>query len=155
MTAHKNDLKQIVMEYRLSGGKWPASAQAIAGWAIGTRRWQPRPSAQINQCARELSRAMREEYITDRKGRRVRVKHPVVQQNGDTQVVLWDDIRTASRVHMEMSFAQRRNRIVGDCRQLKMDADSYNDAHPNDEPIQLVFDFTFDLAELEAAAAAA
>ena len=29
--------------------------------------------------------------------------------------------------------------------------DSYNAAHPHAEPIQVVFDFTMDLAELEAA----
>ena len=33
----------------------------------------------------------------------------------------------------------------------KVDVDSYNDAHPDAEPIQVVFDFTMDLAELDAA----
>jgi len=36
-----------------------------------------------------------------------------------------------------------------------VDVDSYNDAHPDAEPIQIVFDFTMDLAELEAADEAA
>ncbi len=67
-------------------------------------------------------------------------------------MVLWDDMRTASRQHMRMSFQQRRQQIVGDCRQLKVDVDSYNDMKPDEEPIQMVFDFTMDLAELEAAA---
>lgn len=34
---------------------------------------------------------------------------------------------------------------------MKVDVDSYNDAHLDAEPIQIVFDFTMDLAELEAA----
>jgi hypothetical protein len=38
---------------------------------------------------------------------------------------------------------------------MKVDVDSYNDAHPHAEPIQVVFDFTMDLAELEAADEAA
>jgi hypothetical protein len=38
---------------------------------------------------------------------------------------------------------------------MKIDVDSYNDAHPGAEPIQIVFDFTMDLAELEAADEAA
>ena len=33
--------------------------------------------------------------------------------------------------------------------------DGYNDAHPEAEPIQIVFDFTMDLADLEAADGAA
>jgi hypothetical protein len=61
---------------------------------------------------------------------------------------------TAPRHHMQMSFQHRRHGIVGDCRQMKIDLDSYNDAHPEDEPIQMIFDFTMDLAELEAADAA-
>ena len=89
--------------------------------------------------------------MTDRKGRRVRVKHPVVTRKGAEQTVLWDDLRTAPRKHMEVAFAQRRNQIVGDCRQLKTDVDSFNDLRPSESPIQIVFNFTNDLAELEAA----
>jgi len=65
--------------------------------------------------------------------------------------MIWDDIRTAPRDHMQMSFQHRWRGIVGDCRQMKVDVDSYNDAHPAADPIQIVFDFTMDLAELEAA----
>lgn len=95
---------------------------------------------------------MREEYVTDKKGRRVRVKHPATVNVHGEQMVLWDDMRTAPRDHMRMSFQQRRQQIVGDCRQLKVDVDSYNDLNPDNQPIQMVFDFTMDLAELEAAA---
>jgi hypothetical protein len=98
---------------------------------------------------------MREEYMTDRKGRRVRLLHPApLESEGQTEMI-WDDIRTAPRDHMQMSFQHRRRGIVGDCRQMKVDVDSYNDAHPDAEPIQIVFDFTMDLAELEAADEAA
>ena len=55
---------------------------------------------------------------------------------------------------MHMSFQQHRRKIVGECRQLKTDLDSYNDAHSNDEPMQISFDFNMDLAEIEAANAA-
>ena len=39
--------------------------------------------------------------------------------------------------------------MMGDCRQLKIDVDSYNDAHLEEQPIQMVFDFRHDLEELE------
>lgn len=97
---------------------------------------------------------MREEYFNDSQGRRVRAKHPVSRRVGTEQYVLWDDIRTAPRKHMEMSFRQRRERIVGDCRQLNVDAESYNDAHPEQSRIQIVFNFVNDLLELEAEGAA-
>jgi hypothetical protein len=49
---------------------------------------------------------------------------------------------------MERAFAQRRQQVVGDCHQLRIDVDVYNDRHPEDTPIQLVLDFTRDIEEL-------
>ena len=111
----------------------------------------PQPSALIKQCAEELSRAMREDYITDRQGRRecgLNTARPwAVRANnchsGQT-------VRTATREHMQVAFQQRRQQIVGDCRQLKVDVDSYNDNYNHGLPVQIIFDFTEDVEELEA-----
>jgi hypothetical protein len=73
-----------------------------------------------------------------------------VRTSGGEQMTLWDDMRTAPRSHMQLSFQQKRKGIFWDCHQLKIDVDSYNDAHSAEEPIQMVFDFTMDLAEYEA-----
>ncbi|MXW91910.1 MAG: hypothetical protein F4114_18295 [Rhodospirillaceae bacterium] len=145
-------MQKIVNQYRLSGEEWPARSKDIAAWAIRNNLWELHPSAAISKCAEDISRAMREEYMTDSRGRRVRVKHSATVQRNGKQLVLWDDLRTASRAHMKLSFQQRRQQIVGDCKQLKMDVDSYNERHPSIEPLQMVFDFTKDLAEIEAAA---
>lgn len=155
MSSYSKDLRRIVNDYRDAGGDWPATTEAIAAWAIRQERWQPHPRQAIRQCSRDISRALREEYFTDAQGRRVRAKHPRKERGRNGKNLnLWDDIRTAPRSHMETSFVQRRERIVGDCRQLKIDVDSYNDANQDQEPIQLEFDFTLDLLELEAAEAA-
>ena len=69
---------------------------------------------------------------------------------GAVQSTLWDDIRTADPSHMRIAFQQRRQQIVGDCKQLKTDVDSYNENGNPDEPIQLELNFTQDIAELEA-----
>ena len=58
------------------------------------------------------------------------------------------DIRRADRKFMERAFQQRRRQIVGECRQLNVDVDSYNDGHPTEKPIQLLLDFTEDVIEL-------
>ena len=47
------------------------------------------------------------------------------------------------------SFAQRRSQIVGDCLQLKTDADVYNDKRDPAQPIQVPLDFSLDVAELQ------
>ena len=153
MATYNRSMQKIVEDYRLAGEPWPASTKTMAAWAIRTGRWALPQSAAVSKCAEDLATAMRDEHITDQKGRRVRLLHPVKTRRGGDQMVLWDDIRTAPRNHMQMSFQQRRQGIVGDCRQLKTDIDSYNDAHPTEQPLQAVFDFTMDLAELEAAAA--
>jgi hypothetical protein len=144
-------MQRIVDEYRLSGLPWPTSAKVIADWAITSGRWELPAAAMRRRCADDIASAMREEYMTDRKGRRVRLLHPApLQTEGQTEMI-WDDIRTASLDHMQVSFQHRRKGIVGDCRQMKVDVDSFNDAHPESEQIEIVFDFTMDLAELEAA----
>lgn len=147
-------LDVVVSKYRLAGNPWPARSIVIAQWAIDSGLWKAHQNAAVKQCAREISRSMREEYYTDTKGRRVRAKHPVIRKVGNEQYVLWDDHRTAPRNHMELSLRQRRERIVGDCRQLNIDAESYCDAHPDQDRIQIVFNFVNDLLELEAEGAA-
>lgn len=132
-----------------------ATARDIAAWAIRSGRWRPQPGTLIDRCAEELSRAMREEYTVDPQGRSVRTKHAARIQSEGRQITLWADIRTASHGHMLRAFQQRRKQILGDCWQLKCDADSYNENRRPGEPVQIIFDFSLDLEEREAAAHAA
>jgi len=62
---------------------------------------------------------------------------------------MWADMRNATPDHMKGAFRLRRQQIVGDCRQLKTDVDSYNQNFSSAEAIQIYFDFTEDLEELE------
>ena len=93
---------------------------------------------------------MREKYYTDAQGREVRTKHAARTTRDGIQMMLWDDIRTADAAHMHIAFQQRRQQIVGDCKQLKTDVDSYNENRSPVEPIQLILNFTADVAEVEA-----
>jgi hypothetical protein len=153
--SYNEQLQRIVKQYESAGNPLPATAHEIAIWAIEQGLWEPQHSTVVNRCAEEISRAMREEHITDPQGRRVRVKHVAMVEKNGKQAAFWADMRTAPRGHMEIAFQQRRQQIVGDCRQLKWDMDSYNENHNAGEPIQMVFDFTLDLEEIEALAAIA
>lgn len=144
----------IIKRYQLATGDTQLVSRKMAAWAIASGLWEQPRFAPEKQLARELSRAMREEYITDARGKRVRAKHNVTRRINGVQTTMWEDIRYSKRPHMELSLHQRRERIVGDCRQLKVDLDSYNATHPAEEPIQIVFNFINDLLELEAASAA-
>ena len=147
ITEHR---QRIVNTYRGKGLPWPATMRQIASWAIDEGLWKPSRGTVVGQLAEELARAMREEYYADPQGREVRTKHAARTSRNGVQSTLWDDIRTADSAHMRIAFQQRRQQIVGDCRQLKTDVDSYNQNRKPDVPIQLVLNFTEDVAEIEA-----
>ena len=140
---------RIVEEYREAGGPWPARKTEMAEWAIGHELWDIPREGKLRVLADDLAKAMRQEYITDADGHRVRVKHPVEMVRYGEQGMFWGDLRTENRDFMARSTAQRRNGIVADCRQLKNDVDYFNTLHPEYDPLQLRLDFTRDVAELE------
>lgn len=150
---YSKKMQKIVMDYRESGENWPATKREIAAWAIRAGKWEMPPSAVLDRCANDIGEVMSEIYFTDKHGRRVRLLHPATVKRQGELFTEWDDIRSAPRQHIQLSFQQKRKSIAGECRQLKTDMDSYNDAH-SEAPIQISFDFTMDIAELEAAAAA-
>lgn len=146
--------REIVRLFREANNNKPATTIEIAEWAIRNDLWNPHPVEVQKQLAEQLAHAMREEYVTDPQGRKVRAKHAAHVGQG----VLWADIRDKNpdtHRHMEIAFQNRRQQIVGDCRQLKIDVDSYNQNWNVSEPIQQCFDFRDDLAELELAETAA
>jgi hypothetical protein len=53
----------------------------------------------------------------------------------------------APREHMQGAFIQRRNQIIGDCFQLKVDVDVYNNLNADQPPLPLILDFTDDVKE--------
>lgn len=141
--------QRIVKAYREAKQPWPATAVDIARWAISKRLWVVHPGKIVRQCADQIAEAMRQEYITDRQGRRVRVKHVAPYNEKGQMSLKWDDMRSAAREHMEASFAYKRQLIFSDCRQLKLEIDSYNENFNTGRPIQGKFDFTNDLLEDE------
>nr|MBP7953672.1 hypothetical protein [Nitrosomonas sp.] len=123
----------------------------LAAWAYKNGLHKPNPRTIIDLIAKDISQVFREEYRTDRHGRRYRAKHAVTNKQGNKTQSLWadlDDIE-APHEHFQKSFAQRRSQVVGDCFQLKTDADVYNEKRKPSVPIQIVLDFTLDVEELQ------
>lgn len=140
----------IVSQFLADGGTEPIDLDELARYAINTGQWTKHGRSLLQLCKRDLSRAFREQYHTDPQGRQVRTYHAATSHvTGGEQRVFWADLRTAPPEHIELAFQQRRSQIVGDCRQLKMDVDSYNENNGHGALFQLVLDFTEDIAELE------
>ena len=139
----------IVDVYLNEGGSEPISLDELARFAINNNLWSKTSGRMLQLCKQDFSRAFREQYHRDAQGRRVRTYHAAMSRDNDTQRVFWADIRTAPKEHIEAAFHQRRSQIVGDCRQLKVDVDSYNKNNTHDGYYQLILDFRDDVAEQE------
>src|SRR5712692_3240106 len=147
MATLNEQLLRIVEDYRASGGDWPATREQIAEWAIANDRYQLTRGMAVSQCAERLSRAMGLEHVKDHKGRSVRKYYAARVRDNGQLVMKWEDLN-AERPFMLVAAANRRNQILGQCLQLKNDADSYNERRCPDRPIQIDFNFNVDLEEL-------
>lgn len=147
---YSDAMLDIVHRYLQDGGTEPIDLDDLARYAIKNDLWTKHGSTLVQMCKRDLSRALREQFHTDPQGRQVRTFHATkLHSAGGEQQVFWADLRTAPPEHVELAFQQRRSQIVGDCRQLKLDVDSYNENNVHSGSYQLLLDFTDDVAELE------
>jgi hypothetical protein len=147
MTTFNEQLQNLWHRYEREHGGVPSPPIHVVEWAmkrglLEAPRYDPKEAL-----AEAMARALREEYRTDSSGRRYRVNHAVRITRNGVQTSLWAELDSAPRDHMIKAFAQRRRQIVGDCVQLKTDVDVYNDKHTDVDPIQVVLDFTDDVAE--------
>lgn len=157
-TTKREMLQELVESYRRIHGQSSVNLQEVAAWAVREKIWQMEPRSRVRILSRALADALRESYIEDAQGRRVRLKHAQrvwrgVADGKQEQLVLWHDIREASRAQMQAAFQQRRQGIVMDCHQLRQDVDSYNENFNKSVPIQMLFDFREDLEDLAHATA--
>ena len=137
-----------------TSGQPPASTRTMLRWAIGRGYEEPPEVDTEGIQAREMARALREELEPDPQGRLVRRNHccPSEREQADGTIIqeeLWGTFDSLTRSQVHTSFQLRRKNIFGDCKQLKTDADSYNDFKNPGKAIQLCFDFSEDIAESE------
>lgn len=146
----KNDLLQgLWKRYENENDHLPASTREVIEWAVAEELIDLPKTDPYDILAGQMAAALREEYKTDEKGRRYRVNHAVRVTKHGVQSTFWAIMGFAGRGHMQMAFTQRRNQIIGDCFQLKVDVDVYNDLNKGQPAVQLVLDFTDDVAERE------
>jgi hypothetical protein len=147
-SSHKYQCQQIIHEYQLEHEGQPYEMEAVAAWAVETGRMGLRKVDLYKILAQDLQKAARDEYFEDPQGRRVRRNHARRVNESSAggklvQRVFWDDIATAMPEHMRISMGQRRHGIFFDCKQHKIDTDSYNEN--NVHGAQLVFDYNFNI----------
>jgi hypothetical protein len=145
-------LQDIVNDYIAAGQPWPAPGKEIAAWAIRHKRWTPPQKTMVQQCAQELSDAMRAEMERDPQGRTIHAKHCAkikeADENGNyVQKPLWFDNKNRTYKLMRISLQQWRRSISGECKQHRIEQESFNDNNIEGKQIQISLNFEPDLLD--------
>ena len=150
--SYNDKLRGFWKRYREEHSSDPVDLRTVASWAIGRGLWKPRPIDLSASLANDLAQALREEKRIDKSGREYRANIPVRQKATDGSTLFqWADIDDAPRRHVEKNVQQERRSIASDCYALAMKVEHYNEAHPDEEPIQLILDFGDDVEEMKMA----
>ena len=149
MTTRNELLQRLWKRYEEEHDRAPASAREVVEWAVEHKLLNLPDVDPYDILAGQMSTALREEYAVDEKGRKYRVNHAVRVTRSGVQTTFWAIMGFAPREHMQRAFIQRRNQIIGDCFQLKVDVDVYNHLNADQLPLPLILDFADDVKERE------
>lgn len=142
----KRELQRLIRHYKDETGELQVDMKKVAKFAELMGWEMPVPKDPLDILAQELSRAARDEIKHDEgTGRPYRVNHAIPIKQGQQSLFVWIDIDEAPRNMMLKSLNLRREQMVGDGLQLSYDEDRWNSRNPDEEKIQLDFDFTFDI----------
>jgi len=130
----------------------PTDLRDIGAWARTKGLWSPRPIDVDTSFARDMADVLREQVRVDKDGRKYRAFIPAKTRGGDgLPLFKWADIDVAPRDHVEKGIQGERRQIANDCFALAMKVDHYNAIHPDEEPLQVPFNFEEDIEEMKIA----
>lgn len=150
MATFTQQMIEVFDRYAAEVDASPTPLEDVAQWAVLNGLYKPNQKTVVQMCRDDMADALRQDKRTDKEGRTYRAKLSVRTSIGGVQLSLWADADLAPRSFVEKAFNQTRRGIANDCFQLKQNVDHFNFARGVENPIQLVLDFTDDVAELEA-----
>ena len=148
MAMKKQEMQRIIRLYKTQTGETAVDMHRVAEFAQGLGWPIPTPVDPLDRLATQFSQAAREEFKHDTTtGRPYRVNHAIPHPRSDRrgQFYLWVDIDEAPRGQMLKSLISRRQQMVGDALQLDLDGEHWNNVNPDETPIQIPLDFTYDV----------
>jgi uncharacterized protein (DUF4415 family) len=149
MATKNEELQALIQLYKKETDRKEVDMDEVAEWAINRGVVAPRPKSPKELLAAQFSQAAREEHKRDPStGWSYRVNHALRKSKNDgTQYTLWVDIHEATRPQMHLSLTNRRQQMIGDGTQLKIDEKIWNARNPSEDPLQMIMDFTDDVEE--------
>lgn len=149
------EMERLIRLYREESGKVEIDMHDVARFALRKGWPQPTPPDVVDMVAKQFSDAARTQIRYDKKtGRPYRANHAVpIETTGGQLAFVWVDIDDpeVKRPVMRKSLIKRREQMVDDGVQLCLDADHWNSVHPEEEPITLPMDFSYDVEWRKAA----
>ena len=150
MTTRSEYLQRLLPLYRAETGKTTWENIEVAEWVIKRGVEAPKPKTAAELLAEQFAQALREEHRRDPKtGLNYRANHAYkIRRDSDgKQMVLWVELETATHGQMNMSLTNRRDGIIADCLQLRIDETVWNVRNPAGPQINKVLDFEEDINE--------
>jgi len=149
MTTKREQLQRLINLYTDETGDGLLDMSKVAEWAMKRGVAAPKPKTPRDLLAAELAQAAREDHRRDPStGLSYRRYHALkVRDSVGNQGTLWVELEKATRPQMHTSLTSRRQQMVGDATQLKIDELIWNNRNPDQPPIQLVMDFSDDVEE--------
>ena len=142
----KHEMQRLIRAYKDETGNREIDMKEVAKWMVSKGWPLPVPRNPLDLLAQQLSDAAREETRRDKvTGRPYRANHHVQDWRCGKQYDFWIDIDEAERGPMLKSAVMRREQMIGDGLQLTLDLMHWNSANPDNEPIDLPMDLTFDI----------
>lgn len=152
MGTFRDNMLTIWKRYNEEVSSEPTDLRDMAEWAMGQKLWAPRPVDIKASFAKEMADILREQTRIDKDGRQYRAFIPAKGKGKDgLPLFKWADIDVAPRAHVQKGVQGERRQIAGDCFALAMKVDHYNAMHPEEEKLQVVFNFEEDVEELKIA----
>lgn len=144
--SRRKEMQRLIRSYKDETKVAEIDMKKVALWAMEKGWPLPTPPDPLELLARQFTDAAREVVEYDKKtGKPFRVYHALKTSHGGTQLHFFIDIEEATRTQMQVSLMNRREQMVSDGVMLTYDQDHWNDRHPDEEPIQLPMDLSFDI----------
>lgn len=149
LTTKNERYQKLFPLYRKETGKSAVDMHEVAQWMMQRGIEAPKPKTPVELLAEQLSSAARDEHRRDPKtGWDYRANHAYkVPSKDGKQLTLWVELETATRPQMHMSLTNRRDQMIGDGTQLKIDETVWNHINSDKDPIDMVLDLTDDVEE--------
>ena len=142
----RQEMQRLIRHYKDETGETEIDMRKVAKWAAGKGWPLPTPPNPLDMLTKEFTSAAREQVEYDKKtGNPYRVYHALKVSHGGTQLHFFVDIEEATRQQMLVSLVNRREQMVSDGVMVTYDQEHWNSNHPDQEPIQLPMDLTFDI----------